>query len=213
MEERYQLAKTRILELSAEVKGEYKEFLISIANLFQTIFEVNETDNPTLQQYKKWNESLYADLSGDAYRSSFANPAYSVACFGEKTGPYISWYAASVRDAVTAAYEKDEEEIVLCMELFLQAVTVLEEEEEPERFLKEIMYYYIHDYAERQMEKKIRSMLCFSTEGIYDIVMNSDFSDSCYLYRYGEYITDNEMTMAEYLQAMPEETLAIMART
>lgn len=213
MKERYELAKTRILELPGEVKGDYKAFLISISNLFKTIFEVNETDNPTLQQYKKWNESLYADLSGDAYRSSFANPAYSVACFGGKTGPYISWYAASARDAVTAAYEKDEEEIVLCMELFLQAVTVLEEEEEPERFLKEIMYYYIHDYAERQMEKKIRSMLCFSSEGIYDIVMNSDFSDIRYLYRYGEYITDNEITMAEYLQAMPEETLAAMART
>lgn len=213
MKERYELAKTRILELPAEVKGDYKAFLISISNLFKTIFEVNETDNPTLQQYKKWNEILYADLSGDAYRSSFANPAYSVACFGGKTGPYISWYAAASRDAVTAAYEKDEEEIVLCMELFLQAVTVLEEEDEPERFLKEIMYYYMHDYAERQMEKKIRDMLCFSPEGIYDIVMNSDFSDIRYLYRYGEYITDNEITMAEYLQAMPQETLAAMART
>ena len=63
---------TRILELPAEVKGDYKAFLISISNLFKTIFEVNETDNPTLQQYKKWNESLYADLSGDGYRSSFA---------------------------------------------------------------------------------------------------------------------------------------------
>lgn len=43
--------------------------------------------------------------------------------------------------------------------------------------------------------------------------MNSDFSDIRYLYRYGEYITDNEITMAEYLQAMPQETLAAMART
>lgn len=138
MKERYELAKTRILELPAEVKGDYKAFLISISNLFKTIFEVNETDNPTLQQYKKWNEILYADLSGDAYRSSFANPAYSVACFGGKTGPYISWYAAASRDAVTAAYEKDEEEIVLCMELFLQAVTVLEEEDEPNAFSKKL---------------------------------------------------------------------------
>ena len=89
------------------------------------------------------NDCLYADIAGDAYETSYTNPSYAVSCFGEKTGAYLCWYAAHIRDSIVAAYEKDLYEVLLRMELFLQAVTVLEEEEEPERFLKEIMYYYV----------------------------------------------------------------------
>lgn len=213
IQERYELAKERILELPSEIQGPYKEYVLRVTEIFEEMIRVQETECPDRKQYEEWNHALYADIEGRNYETSFANPAYAVSCFGEKTGQYLAWLMARVRDAIVAAYEKDLYEIVLRMELFLQVVTVLREEEETERFLKETIYYYIHDYDEEQMEKNIRRMLCFEETGIYDIVMNSDFSDLSYLYRYGEYTTDNERQMADFLQALPEETLAAMAHT
>ena len=43
--------------------------------------------------------------------------------------------------------------------------------------------------------------------------MKSDFSNTDYLYRYGEYITENEIRMAEFLGKMPIEKLSAMAST
>lgn len=213
IQERYELSKERILELPNEEMGEYGNYILSIAELFGEIFQVYEIENPDKEQLVNWNETFYQDLAGEHYETSYANPAYAVSSLGEKTGPYLAWLAGAVRDAIVAAYEKDLYEIVLRMELFLQAVTILHDEEEPEKFLKEMIYYYIHDYDEERMEKNIRRMLCFNPDGIYDIVMHSDFSDSSYLYRYGEYITENEIRMAQFLNSLPEETLSAMAHT
>lgn len=213
IQERYELAKERILELADGGQGGTQEYILQIAELFTGIFAVLETGQPDREQYEQWNKFFYQDLAGDHYETSYANPAYAVSCFGEKKGQYLAWLMAAVRDAIVAAYEKDVYEVVLRMELFLQAVSILLEEEDPERSLKEMIYFYIHDYEEERMEKNIRRMLCPSDDGIYDIVTNSDFSDPAYLYRYGEYITDNEIRMAAFLTSLPEETLSAMART
>lgn len=86
-------------------------------------------------------------------------------------------------------------------------VSVLSLEEETERYLKETIYYDIHDYAEDRIEKNIHDLLCPEETLIYNIVMKSDFSNTDYLYRYGEYITENEIRMAEFLGKMPIEKL------
>lgn len=213
VQERYELAKQRIMELTTEVHGPYKEFLLRTTELFTEIITIQDTEKPQRKQYEEWNEALYSDLIGEQYAVSFANPAYAVSLFGEPVGQYLAWMTAKARDAIVAAYENNIYPIVLRMELFLQMVTVLEEEAEPEKCLKEIIYYYVHDYMEEQMEDRIHGMLCHDERGIYDIVMNSDFSDTVYLYRYGEYITDNEIEMAQYLHSLPEDKLAAMAYT
>lgn len=215
VEERYELARARILELPREAEGKYKEYIFRTAELFQTICEVLERQDETAdcEAYTDWNRRLYADIAEDAYENSYANPAYAVKQFGDKTGKYLCWYYTRCRDAIVAAFEKDTYEVTLRMELFLQAVTVLFSEEEIDRYLKENMYFYIHDYDEEQMEKNIHRMLCPEETLVYDIIMNSDFSNTDYLYRYGEYITDNEKKMAAFLAGLPEDTLAAMART
>lgn len=45
------------------------------------------------------------------------------------------------------------------------------------------------------------------------IVCESDLTDLRYLYRYGEYVTENELGMAAFLNTLPEEEIQAMART
>ena len=46
-----------------------------------------------------------------------------------------------------------------------------------------------------------------------DIIMEEDLSDLRYLYRFGDYITDNEIQIAAFLNEMPEEDVKAMADT
>lgn len=213
IDERYELAKERIFELQREADGEFSDYIKNTAALFQTVTEVFEADGTEVCS-EEWNKRLYADIAGEAYESSYANPAYAEQKFGKTMGSYLCWYYAQFRDSIVSAYEKEKEEIAILMELFLQEVSVLLEEEEKERYLKETMYYFVHDYDESRMGKNICKMLLPNEDAlIYDIVMNSNFGDVGYLYRYGEYITENEKKMAAFLAELPEQTLAGMART
>ena len=212
VEERYKLAKERIKELAGEVQGCYSDYIQKSAFLFQTLSEILESEKEYPDD-PAWNHRLYREIEKEAYETSYANPAYAARQFGKMTGQYLCWYYARFRDAITAAYEKDKYEVTLRMELFLQAAEVLLEEEEKDRYLKETMYYYVHDYDAEQMEKSLRQMLCPGDSLIYRIVMESDFSHTDYLYRYGEFISENEKKMAAFLASLPEETLASMART
>lgn len=45
------------------------------------------------------------------------------------------------------------------------------------------------------------------------IVMDSDLTDLRYLYRYGEYVSENEIRMASFLNTLSEEDIAAMADT
>lgn len=210
--ERYELAKNRIMELETEIDGAFGDYIKEAAHLFVTIFHVMDGTEDAKQR-KEWTDNLYEEIVGDNYETSYANPAYCVKKFGEKTGQYLCWFYARFRDSIVAAFEEDEEEVTRCMELFLQVVSVLSLEEETERYLKETIYYDIHDYAEDRIEKNIHDLLCPEETLIYNIVMKSDFSNTDYLYRYGEYITENEIRMAEFLGKMPIEKLLAMAST
>ena len=46
-----------------------------------------------------------------------------------------------------------------------------------------------------------------------DIIMNSDLTDLRYLFQYGEYITDNEIRLAKFLNQMSQEDIDAMAYT
>lgn len=211
IEERWTLARARVEEISGEDFGEFQEYILSVCKLFHTIEKVYDAD---LSMYRKWNHLLYADIEGEAYGTSFANPAYCAAQFGAEMGQYLCWYYMRFREAVTAACEKEQYEIVKRMELFLQLSQILLTEEEKARFLKENLYYFVHDYEEERMERAVRRMLLPEESGFFmDIIMESDFSDTDYLYRYGEFISDNERKMADYLASLPEEQLRQMAQT
>ena len=137
IEERWNLAVLRIGELENEDFGDFQAYIRSVRELFLNILNVYKAEPA---DYKKWNESLYADIKGEAYETSYANPAFCFQAFGEGTGPCLSVYYVQFRGAIPAAYEKDRYEILKRMELFLQLVSVLSLEEEKARFLKENLY-------------------------------------------------------------------------
>lgn len=104
--ERYELAKNRIMELETETDGAFGDYIKEAAHLFVTIFHVMDGTEDAKQR-KEWTGSLYEEIVGDNYETSYANPVYCVKKFGEKTGQYLCWFYARFRDSIVAAFEED----------------------------------------------------------------------------------------------------------
>ena len=85
--------------------------------------------------------------------------------------------------------------------------------DEQYRQLGEAVYWYVSDYSDDFIEYRIRELLDPSLDFATRIIMESDLSDVRYLYKYGEYVTENEIKMAKHLNTLSEEAINDMART
>ena len=88
------------------------------------------------------------------------------------------------------------EEWVPCAEVFIEAYNLFEaaasgelSEEALLSELKEALYYYVSDYCDVTVPRRIREQVDPSLDFAVRIIMESDLSDLRYLYRFGEYET------------------------
>lgn len=214
MEERYELARERICDI-AENKEESK-YCQKIARFFMLIFEIYEKRKSgktrSYEEKKEENTAMYRDLFPENYDTDFTNPTYAREQFGV-AGDSLCYFASHFRGAIEDVFDDDEEALLLKMELFLQVYTILTTEEDYERWLKETMYYYVHDYNEYFEEKRVVELVDESRDRLVKLVMESDLSTPDYLYEYGAYITKNEIETSRFLQSLPRETIELVART
>jgi len=219
MRERYALMVERISQIEEEgCKKPYglyfKQvafFLLQIAKCYDEIEKtgLKDCDEDSL---KKWNEILYRELKEVNYNKSYVNPSYAVEVLGEELGAMLSFVYTEMYSLIPACFEQDLWEIVIRMELFVELYGVFEEEPTKEQ-IKESIYYFISDYMEDAMEKRIRKKLDPAEDFAYHLIMESDLSNSSYLYRFGEPISVNEIKTAEYLAKASDEQVKLMADT
>ena len=110
------------------------------------------------------------------------------------------------------AFEGRIVDITLLAELFVQIYFMFQDNFTVKE-LEDVIYYFENDYAEFFMSYRIREQLSPDLTFATDIIMNSDLEDVSYLYKYGEYISKNEIDTAIYLSTFTEEEIESMART
>ena len=226
LEERLRLGADRLREWVSEREAEklpeaFRDYMLKQAGLLEHVLAVLR--NPKTMANAETNKVLYSDILGEAYRKSYCNPAYCSRVFrkkyGEKTAQCLNWIAANIRDVITASYEKDVWTVVIWLELFLEMEGILneclpEDEDGLSGTLKNLIYYFVHDYEEERIRRSICSLVVPDEDGlIFQLVMNRDHHDMAYLYEYGEPIGENEIRLAEYLSSFSVEDLDAMAKT
>lgn len=172
-----------------------------------------------MDAHKRMNYELYKDILADNYASSFANPSYAVQMLGEDYGKVLSFLYAEVRSIISYAYEGKGLKFVAIIELFLEifsmwSASIREDTEHPDiKYIKESIYYHMYDYADVYVRDRTVGTITTEDDFARNIIMNSDLSDIRYLYAYGEYITDNEIKLAQYLGGLDDEKVKAMAKT
>jgi len=195
-----------------------------------------ELKEKSIEQLTKENHALYENLSENRYEEGYLNPAYAAAQFGEEYGRFFSFLYAEMYAAIPYAYEimyhrrESLEEIVIRAELFVEIyISFCQMYEESTQAagtetlrampvsvyqqLQDILYWFISDYAqplmERRIDEKINPQNCFAAE----ILRHADLTTPHYLFAFGEYISDNQIETTNYLATRSQEKIDLMADT
>lgn len=229
--ERYALAKERVSEIKEEkaVPEPYLDFFQKTAAFLTKNIEVmdgvvlpGEKEEPrkltgaadlSMDEWKKLNQDLYEDILPENYGTSYGNPVYACEKLGEY-GKDFSFLYAELRGAVTYAYEKRLWDMTVLLELFLEVYVAFAQEELPaEEEFRGILNSYANDYCQDMVEYRTRECVDPELDFAARIIMESDLTDLRYLYLFGEYITENELGTAAFLNGLSQEEIDSCART
>lgn len=221
MKERFSLMRERIGEISQEglVKEPYRDFFVKTAQFILQITQVYDRlqegwlDTASLQELEENNQKMYEDILPEHYAESYGNPSYAEEKLGEDFGQLLSFLYTEIRGMIVFAYENRLFDLTVAMELFVQIYNLFEDEQVEPKDVKEAVYWYVSDYSDEMVGRRVREGVDPDLDFAAKIICESDLQDLRYLYRFGEYITENEKAMAEFLNTLPREEIQAMART
>ena len=222
--ERYGLVLTRIREAAKQPETEERfadyfkrtaQFVLLCAEVLE-MQQKGELKQRSIDECEKLNKRLYADIlpEADGYEISYANPAYAVKMLGEDFGGPLCFLYAECRALIAYAFEGRLADMTILMELLVEVYTCFcdgsgTDAEE----IRRILYWHFHDYSEIIVAQAVRESVDPQLDFFTGIVMQADLSDDTYLYRYGEYISENELRTARYLAGLTQEQIQAMADT
>ena len=217
MTERLALAKMRVAQIVTEEEAPkpFRAFFNSEAAFLSRALARMEKPwgEETLQELAEENKSFYEDIFAENYQTCYGNPAYAASALGEY-GAALCFLYGELRGAVVYAFENRIWDMTVTLELFLEVYSAFTQEELPgAEAVKKILCSYVNDYSHDMMEQRIREGVDASLDFAVRIVMDSDLTDLRYLYRYGEFVSENELGAARFLNSLSQEEIDDMART
>lgn len=228
MNERFELAAERLgMCLNeqfpvAAFNNYFKEaasFLKHMCEQYDKLAQEERVIGLSIKELQAENCKLYSQVFPEKYEASFLNPTFAVQELGEEYGRLLSWLYTEVRKTVSYAYEQKLELFTIRLELFLEVYSAfVYEMEESGRLpayetIRQIGYWFVSDYSDIETLDRISGQVCPDNNPYVDIIMNSDLTNLTYLFRYGLYISDNEMRIAAFLNEQSEEKIKLMAHT
>ncbi|MCR5097352.1 MAG: aminopeptidase [Lachnospiraceae bacterium] len=223
MEERFILIRDRIAEienenvLTGDLVGAFRDMAHFIMDAFAYYDEIKERGVLTRTEYEKWQDRLFYFEDPKNYDNSFLCPKYAVEKLGDD-GRLLAALFADMQSLRIWAAEKNEDMITIFAELFVQIYCCYSADSEADPrgayegaldAFRSFYYDYMDDFCNMAVVSQVRP----ATGVVGDILKNADLNDTTYLYRYGIHVGENELSMAEFLNAMSEDEIEKMART
>lgn len=227
--ERFHFAIERVREMNQETSdascsvnthgkafGDYfhktSDFLLQIADFYQKK-QAGELADSSLEELQELNTSLYADVLGDNYEQSYANPSFASEKLGRDFAPLLCALYTELRGNIVYATEDRLFFLTTTFELFIEVYNILEQPDADAEEVKSAIYYYFFDYADVTVVDGLHDSFNPSRNFATDIICNCNLTDLRYLYYFGEYISNNELKTAAYLNSLTEKEIHDMAFT
>lgn len=219
--ERYELAMERIRAMKQEktVSAPFYAYFQKLADFilemdaYRASVEKGEPERLSLAELQEQNRRLYSDVAGGSYRESYANPTGAVEKLGEGYGQLLSFVYTELRGMIIWAVEGRLTDMTVTAELFIELYNAFEEDTPSVEKLKEILYWHMSDYCDVFIPDRIREQLDPSLDFAAKLIRGADLSDPRYLYRFGEYITENELGVSRFLAGLSQSEIDAMAFT
>ena len=207
-------------------------FLLEVENVRRKVAS-GEWERYSLKEMHSLNEILYSDILGERYEKSYANPAFAAENLGLDMGRLLCMLYAEMRSGIPYAFEDRMDYLTILYELFIEVYNCFERAEEeyvkiadssregsredkkdgvPQvKEIRDIIYWYASDYCDVFLADRVMEQIDPDDSFAADIIEHADLENARYLYRFGEYITENELGTARHLRTLPEETIRKMA--
>ena len=215
MNERYDLSAGRVREVACEeqVPQPFRDYFRRTAEfLVRTLDILERKEEPDISGYEEENRALYEELLPENYGACYGNPSFASERLGEHGQPLCFLYA-ELRGCIAFAYEKNINDMTVALELFLLVYGSFCGEELPGADnIRDILISYIQDYCQEMVEQRTRDTVDPSQDFAVNIIENADLNDLSYLYRFGEYIGENEIRAAQLFNSMTQEEVDDLAR-
>ena len=180
--------------------------IIHFTNLEQELNHQYFLDR-TIEELKEENTKMYEEILGDNYNTCYANPEYAVKTFGVELGQLLSTLYAEFRRFTIFTFEHNTNAIERYSKFFIDIAAVLSNESDPYAQVSELYKVFIHesDFAvsTESLKQKMDPKASFTNQ----IIPRQDLNDLRYLFKYGAYITDNEIKTAEFMNQYNKKDL------
>jgi len=218
--ERLILCTERLQEMLTEqtVPEEYRKFFSSQAEKMLRIFDyAKDVESGAFfalseAQCKKRFDELYQEILPEYYGESFSNPVVAVRLYGKRYGRLLTYVAAKLNAQIFYAAEGNLLFVVMAAELLIELYNYFEEfHEYTFKECREALYSFETDNAELFLAWRAEEQFNPAHTFVKDIIAGAEQTDLRYLYRYGEYITENEIGIAAFLRGLSEAKIKVMA--
>jgi len=166
----------------------------------------------TFVELKKENNNYFSCYLGENYDNSYANPDYSTKIFGNTLGKMFSFFYFRFEMIRYYSFEHNKDVLYAILLLFMD------------------FYYYWLNHSRgtaKGLLENCKDTIYFllaleEKEGFYsniirsnfykNILMKSNLLDLRYLFKYGKYISEEEIALADFLNSYNPELLDKMAK-
>lgn len=225
--QRLDLAAGRVAQIPGEtgvMRPEFEDFFHREAGFILLVLDerrfLGSSESETADEavLAARNRKLYEDILPENYKSRYTCPDYACEKLGETYGPLLSALAFEMRSMIPYVYCKRDDRMVIRLELFLEIYGEFVQEYRDEKIpsplaVRNRIRLYLGDYASQEQEFSVGDRLAGDETAFRDVLAHADPSDLRYLYRIGEYVSDNERGLAALMASLPQETADRMADT
>lgn len=178
-----------------------REIASSISNLCDLEEKLNDEyfKSKSFEELLEENHKLYEPIRGENYKTSYCNPSYAVEVFGEELGKVASMLANKYRGYIKYAFLHKKARINAYNKLFLDLYNHVINHEANAEQIKNVIFEFEKSVVEFEVKERLSDLFINTGSYIKTIVENEDLSDLRYLFKYGEYISDNEIKTAKFL--------------
>lgn len=204
---------------SSDLDEKYKNFFKSCCNTVLGNHELEKSildgyiEETPFQKLMEDNQSYYNEFLGQNYKTSYANPAFAAEIFGLEEGRILSYIYSIIKSTYKNAFKHDIFSLWKSCVIFLNVYEQIASGKHTVKSLKKSIYDFKLSILDEELNLNIKENFTPENDFYNQIVQKSDLNDVRYLFRFGMYVSENEVKTAQFLSGYDDDKLDTLTDT
>ncbi|MBN1619177.1 aminopeptidase [candidate division WOR-3 bacterium] len=215
--EKIETIKSILKQTRKKGQEEYWDYFNGIGEIIIRAADIENRVDPdyfsdsSFDDLKKDNEAVFLHRTSPNYENTFADPERAVEKFGQEKGKVLAYFCNDLFRNLSYCFQNKRFAVVENLKRYTALHDAAESGEFSLEKIREILFSDICGIMSEKMERSLDEQFDPSFNLYVDIVNESAKDKTKQIFRYGKYISENEIQMARYLSGYPVEKLEKLA--